>query len=624
MGRKLGSVHLNRRQGWIQVFGYTNPSRRDQKTHLQYYSKLSNVTITAPVEGDLTIQDIKVPSQREYKGRKPVIESSLADTPCAELGIDGLLETLNSTLGTSFDLTPSLSSLFEAYICAKYDFGTAYGYLRPIWYDCDLNVIQESLRTCEVTDLKIRQEALVGDHITRDGLFMAPRRVWDLFSNRVVPWWVAKHTPWGISHAWMDKSLRENVDTPINRHQWPVPIPKDANLEYIRIELLNLGAEYAWLDVLCLRQKGELREDLRANEWKLDVPTIGNAYTLGKVVCYFSRLGRPLQHDGSSNESYFDSDRSWFKCTWTLQETSHDWMIGGDMGDQKMNREVQERFKLQLSSLQKALSQSADVFNYLSLVRGRAAEKDVDKVAALAYFLPCNSLPAHNDTRPSTSVTCSQSDGFTIEPTSTSIRTGDPTSGHIPAYSEQASAEDAWTALVNVMLRLSCSEMLFLYPEPGPELHVWRPSWKQAMSWKECSSAKISAWVEYDVDTGTYSYNDWHIDLVHVKGLAMPTATPRKGHLIVHGLDGEEHQCEISAGHRQAIPDGIYSLLIGHYLHQHKAPCVVGRLSGQMFTKISVIEMVFQEEKDEWQLLANYLKEIWGSNILVDSCIVFI
>ncbi len=33
-------------------------------------------------------------------------------------------------------------------------------------------------------------------------------------------------------------------------------MPKDANLDLIRIEMLNLGAEYAWLDVLCLRQEG--------------------------------------------------------------------------------------------------------------------------------------------------------------------------------------------------------------------------------------------------------------------------------------------------------------------------------------------------------------------------------
>ncbi len=48
-------------------------------------------------------------------------------------------------------------------------------------------------------------------------------------------------------------------DTPINGHEWPVPMPSDADLDLIRIEMLNNGAEYVWLDVLCLRQKGEWR-----------------------------------------------------------------------------------------------------------------------------------------------------------------------------------------------------------------------------------------------------------------------------------------------------------------------------------------------------------------------------
>ncbi len=54
----------------------------------------------------------------------------------------------------------------------------------------------------------------------------------------------------------MDEEDRNDVQTPINNYEWPVPIPKDASLDFIRIEMLNLGAEYTWLDVLCLRQVG--------------------------------------------------------------------------------------------------------------------------------------------------------------------------------------------------------------------------------------------------------------------------------------------------------------------------------------------------------------------------------
>ncbi|PBK59139.1 hypothetical protein ARMSODRAFT_851943, partial [Armillaria solidipes] len=270
---------------------------------------------------------------------------------------------------------------------------------------------------------------------------MVPRRVWDLFSNRVVPWWVALRTPWGISHAWLDKSHRKNVDTSINGHEWPVPIPEDANLDLVRIEMLNLGAEYAWLDVLCLRQEGGQNENLRAGEWMLDVPNIGNAYVKEKVVCYFNGLGRPLERGFDS-----DSARSWFKRTWTLQETSDNWMIGGDAGDELLNEEVRERLESQLVSVERAGRATLEVVRWLSLLQDRTSEKDVDKVAALTYFLAFD---------------------------------GDPTSTIAPAYSEQESAEDAWTALVKVIRGSHRSEMLFLYHEPGPKKNAWRPSWQQ-------------------------------------------------------------------------------------------------------------------------------------------------
>ncbi len=525
-------------------------------------------------------------------GPKPVIPSSLADTPSASLGVDGLLKTLNSTLGTRYDLTPSLSSLLEAYISKEYDFGTVYGYLRPIWFDCDFNNVEDSLCSSEAKDLEIRQQALVDGQITVKGLFMAPRRVWDLFSNRVVPWWVALHTPWGISHAWLDISRRKNVLTPINGHEWPVPIPEDANLDLIRIEMLNLGAEYAWLDVLCLRQEGGRNEDLRAGEWMLDVPNIGNAYVKEKVVCYFNGLGRPLERGFDS-----DSARSWFKRTWTLQETSDNWMIGGDTGDGTLSEEVRERFKLQLSFVEWA---AWHVVRLLSLLQDRTSEKDVDKVAALTYFLSSNGTPAHNETRPTTSTT----HNFTkINPISNdnSIGTGDPTSTLAPAYSELESAEDAWTALVKVMWDRHCSEMLFLYHEPGPEKNAWRPSWQQAMNWDTQSISKpfgpfILGDVLHNMKTGTYAYAGGCIQSAQVQGLAMPGAVPRKGCLIVQTRSWyrRKHRYKISVCHQYPIPDGEYSLLCA--LHRNSGSngtaCVVGRmLPDQTFLKISVFEV---------------------------------
>lgn len=101
-------------------------------------------------------------------------------------------------------------------------------------------------------------------------------------------------------------NIKDRIDvmTPINGNEWPVPIPKDTDLDLVRIEMLNLGAEYVWLDVLCLRQRGGRGEDIRGEEWKLDVPTIGHVYRITeKVVCYFSGLGRPLSFTAADFES---------------------------------------------------------------------------------------------------------------------------------------------------------------------------------------------------------------------------------------------------------------------------------------------------------------------------------
>ncbi|PBK61846.1 hypothetical protein ARMSODRAFT_861712, partial [Armillaria solidipes] len=269
---------------------------------------------------------------------------------------------------------------------------------------------------------------------------MPPRRVWDLYSNRVVPWHFVRRKPYPISHAWMEEKDREDMLTPINRREWPVAIPKDANLHLIRIEMLNIGAEYAWLDVLCLRQVDGQREDLRLEEWKVDVPTIGCVYHAGmKVVCYFSGLGRPL----SLKAGDLESDRSWFRRAWTLQEISKNPIIGGDTGDNNiMEEDIRTEFESKLfsCSLSGPSGGFPDVFRVLEHMRDRVPKNPVDKVAGLAYLL------------------------YTKE---------------IPAYYETQSEEDAWTALVRVMPESIRMQMLLNYSAPGNGYKVWRESWRQ-------------------------------------------------------------------------------------------------------------------------------------------------
>ncbi|SJK98736.1 uncharacterized protein ARMOST_02005 [Armillaria ostoyae] len=125
---------------------------------------LPEVTISAFTETGQAETSIMVPRQRAYTGRKPVISSRLADTPCATLGIQGLLDQLNTTLGTSYSLdTPSLSSLLEDCITNNYDFGTTHGRLRQIWYTDKWSTgVQHILCKWEEKDREMRQKALVG------------------------------------------------------------------------------------------------------------------------------------------------------------------------------------------------------------------------------------------------------------------------------------------------------------------------------------------------------------------------------------------------------------------------------------------------------------------------------
>ncbi|KAK0245481.1 hypothetical protein EDD85DRAFT_1016582 [Armillaria nabsnona] len=387
---------------------------------------LPEVTISSQTEIRQAEESIKVPKQRAYTGREPVVPSSLADTLCSSLGIQGFLGLLNATLGTSYtlDSTPSLSSVLKDCIEQNYDFGTAYGHLRSAWCDSGVTDIQMELQKREAEDINRRRNALVGSRIIKADT-VEPRRVWDLYSNRVVPWWSCRASIWDfdngrviqpISHAWVDEANRVDVWTPINGYEWPVPIPKGANLDLIRVEMLNLGLEYTWLDVLCLRQRGGPRVDLRVEEWKLDVPTIGAIYKNAEVVCYLSGLGLPL----SLKEGDLESDRCWFRRAWTVQEVGGQRIIAGDTPDGPMNAEpvdeagnyedkILTRFHKQLKSAEIPFG---SVYLVLSAMQDRISTNPVDMVAGLAFSLWTRT---------------------------------------IPAYYESQSLEDAWTALINEM-----------------------------------------------------------------------------------------------------------------------------------------------------------------------------
>ncbi len=531
---------------------------------------LTEVTISSQTEIGQAEEFIKVPNQRAYTGRKSIISSSLADTLCSSLGLQGLLDLLNTTLETSYTLDiPSISLVLKDCIARKYDFGTAYGRLRSAWCDRMVRItdIQMELQKREAEDINRRRNVLVGNRIVEAD--MKPRRVWDLYSNRVVPWWSCgvhfylNNGAEPISHAWVDEVDRVDVWTPINGYEWPVPIPKGANLDLIRIEMLNLGVQYTWLDVLCLRQRGGPREDLRVEEWKLDVPTIGAIYKDASVVWYLSGLGLPL----SFKEGDLESDRCWFRRAWTVQEVGLRRRIAGDTPhgplhikptDEAGNYvdEILTKFHKQLKS---AEFTSYGIYGALSTMQDRISTNPVDRVAGLAF-----SLRTHS----------------------------------IPAYYESQSLEDTWTALINEM-SLFCRGMLFYtYPEPGTACKKWRPSWEQVMT--KSLPKDDFGWTQV-ADVGRDNdMDDWceglHIERGFVRGLAVGgvKAIDRCGELVVEDAEGKVHAFNILASHQYPIPEDMYTLLGSNLMTWHgqihpPQYWVVGRRHpSKRFEKVSV------------------------------------
>ncbi len=450
-------------------------------------------------------------------------------------------------------------SILEDFIERNYDFGTAYALLRPVWKLGDPSNIQDELRRREGKNRERRQKALVGNQIVDPNL--RPRRVWDLYSNRVVSSWITKAKTMPISHAWVDEKDRVDVLTPINGKEWHVPIPRDTDLNLIRIEMLNLGAEYAWLDVLCLRQKeeGGPREDLRMQEWRLDVPTIGCVYKYTKVVIYLSGLGRPLRlKDGD-----LDRNRNWFRRAWTLQEAGFQRVIAGDTSDGPMDAQqmLQTIFHEEVHSVK---MDKNHIFAVLVDMQKRVSTNPVDRVAGLAFPLELHA---------------------------------------IPAYHESESLEDAWTALVNTMDPYMRTNFLLVYPGVGLGCKKWRPTWDQVMKQPLPKDVNfLSTCVRHDNKTDEDWFDGYCIEKGHVQGFnaGLAEGRDRCGELVVEAVDRIAHTFKIHVTHQFPIPEDIYTLLGDMSLSYHWA--IGRRLPDGRFEKVSVIVMDDLDDEERQEL----------------------
>ncbi|KIP03870.1 hypothetical protein PHLGIDRAFT_222771 [Phlebiopsis gigantea 11061_1 CR5-6] len=457
-------------QNPLNVAPFTAPSESARNASPQaLYTLQARTPPSTPV---LPLQRIHVSSS--------AIPASLADTAISDAS--ELLAFLNKIFGTFVSLDPDLETFLMEWIAMGYDLGLIYGWLRPVWQKLasrNLVYVREIIHTHRLLDEDIRRPVdgsdwgafpwrLYAHRATMYNHKIPPRRVWDLYSNRVIPYHAIlsfdiPENLWGVSHAWVLPQDRVNVWTSINGSEWPVPLPKGVDLESVRIELLNLGAEYVFLDVLCLRQGGVASmKTRRREEWKTDIATVGHVYRHHRyqtTVVYFNGLGRPFD----IHQDLLGSPMHWFNRAWTLQETVINWLPGG-LHASLSTRDHGQRFAMRMQDAQSALGilsskqpDFADVVSAMQRRLGFAHKKPYDRVAALACILPYPTRLMYDE----------------------SWRKAETAWG---ALVESMSGEDRLTLLL-----FPRAERIPFSPEKrstGDAAHapLWRPTWAQLMA----------------------------------------------------------------------------------------------------------------------------------------------
>ncbi|GJE89416.1 hypothetical protein PsYK624_055170 [Phanerochaete sordida] len=354
------------------------------------------------------------------------ITNDLADVLCEAMTVKNLLDHFNDILGADVSLDiPGLSDFLDEIRHTSHDFGVAYGkvrvwWARP-WHQDPLKALSDARRyqrevECLEREVDKRRRECA-DAFSIGGSDIPPRRVWDLYSNRVLPYGIIiapyriagkqlrysdfPDTFWTVSHGWVAAKARESVWTPINENQWPVPIPRATTLEHVRIELLNIGAEYVWIDVLCLRQEGRDEDEVvRIEEWKVDVPTIGYVYRGHPqdrpCATYFNGLGLPLDMAPDALES----ETHWLNRVWTLQETLPSNIPCGLTGllppvDTGITALFSQHAALlrQIPERRHVRGDSGGML--VQELQRRSCSNELDRITGLAYIIGCETLPVY-------------------------------------------------------------------------------------------------------------------------------------------------------------------------------------------------------------------------------------
>ena len=272
----------------------------------------------------------------------------------------------------------------------------------------------------------------------------------------------------------------------------------------MRKQLLDFGAKYVWLDVLCLRQSSNpcpkkhcpqecelclhqlsYFDWLKKLEWEIDVPTIGNVYrSAKKIVRYFNGLGVPFSLED------WDGDKHWLRRAWTLQEiTDEDATIDGSPYDGDVLK-CRGKFSGKPTTLEDAINgvvkisqqiQSKDgcgVYELVKEMASRVSTNPIDKISGLLYLLNTVKLPC---------------------------------------YHENFSCEDYWTWCFYLLPTWRKVEILFDFPERGSETQ-WFPTWEQNQKWPARGSAHQymgSPDLRYSTDSGNISFTIMDLAIIH-------------------------------------------------------------------------------------------------------------
>jgi len=412
------------------------------------------------------------------------ITSAQADFLCKKLNEEALISLLISLVGIHDTAAKRLQGWIKNdiryFISQNFDFGLAYAAARAGWkhFNEEVNIAVQRGRwlkkekEIDVERIQAIHTDSAGQELIKEPYSVMPRRIWDLKSNRVIEYRMlhsevqsikipsnAMNTRapfWAVTHSWTQKMKK--VETSINQYQWPVPLPEEIEVYSLRTELLDFGAEYIWLDAMCLRQQSttdNLLEIIRQDEWKLDVPTIGNIYHAAEgLVRYFNGLGKPFSCEN------WDDSRHWLQRAWTLQEIGSEAMTfngGTSQYKRRVFLNTQGKFKGELITLRRAMQpiielasqvgtpSGCSVYQLAREMANRVATNPTDKVAGLFYLLRAKVLPI---------------------------------------YDETVSEEFAWKRCFHVLPFKKKLEILFDFPSRGTA-QQWFPTWKQLMEWPQ-------------------------------------------------------------------------------------------------------------------------------------------